>query len=409
MNAPQPNLWQNAQFRAYLGSTAFSGTAMAMQQLLISWLLVGILLLPANQVGVIQAVIGLPGIVLLLLGGASADKTDPRRLLIQVYALAWLFPLVLIGFIEADMLNIWTVGLFGIAMSIVTSFTSPAQQAILNRVAGKDVQRAVTVATAIGMVVQVGGLLLAGQMEIVGVTNVLIIQAVSLVLGAFAVRMITAVEIPANANREPTLKIIAEGFRATYENKTILQTLIINFTSSIFNAGAFMTALPFIVKRAYDGDAFGLATVMIVFYTGATISNIIQFKIMPLARPGFWFLTMQLTRAVIVFLVWLQPGWWFLLAIMFVWGLNMGVTTNLSRAIVQESARPEYLARILSVYSLGLLGTMPIGALILGFVIDAFGTMNALVPAMVVSSILCAYGFVFTDVAKYRSPGFQTS
>ena len=47
-----------------------------------------------------------------------------------------------------------------------------------------------------------------------------------------------------------------------------------------------MTALPFIVKRVYDGDALGLATIMIVFYAGATISNIIQFRVMPLEKPG---------------------------------------------------------------------------------------------------------------------------
>ncbi|MBT4493886.1 MAG: hypothetical protein HOC70_11635, partial [Gammaproteobacteria bacterium] len=68
MSAPPPSLWQNRQFRIYLGSTAFTGTALAMQQLLISWLLVGILVLPATQVGMIQALIGLPGIVLMLWG-----------------------------------------------------------------------------------------------------------------------------------------------------------------------------------------------------------------------------------------------------------------------------------------------------------------------------------------------------
>ena len=203
------------------------------------------------------------------------------------------------------------------------------------------------------------------------------------------------------------MTIMLEGFRAAYENKTVFHTLIVTFTSGIFNAGAFMTALPFIVKRAYDGDALGLATIMIVFYMGATISNVIQFWIMPLARPGFWFLAMQFTRIIILFFVWIQPGWFVLMAVLFAWGLNMGVTTNLSRALVQESAEQAYLARVLSVYNLGMMGSMPIGALIIGFIIEAFGTMNAMVPAMIVSAVLCVYGFLFTGLAKYRSPGFE--
>jgi hypothetical protein len=402
-----PNLWKNSQFKVYLGSTAFTGTAISMQQLLLSWLLVGILLLPANQVGIIQAVIGLPGILLMLWGGASADKTDARALLIRVYAVAWLFPLALFGMTELDYLNIWTVSLFGLAMSTAISFSNPAQQAILNRVVGQDVQRGVTAATAMGFIVQMFGLVLAGQMEIVGVGDILLLQSLSLILGAIAVTRILPLQHRATGDRDSTLQIIIAGFRSAYNNKTILHTLIITFTSGVFNAGAFMTALPFIVKRAYDGDALGLATIMIVFYAGATISNIIQFKIMPLARPGLWFLVMQFTRVFILLLVWIQPHWWILMAVLFVWGLNMGVTTNLSRAIVQESAEPAYLARVLSVYSLGMLGSMPIGALIVGFIIEAFGTMSALIPAMFVSAALCVYGFLFTDVWKYRSPSFE--
>ena len=34
------SVWRSGAFRAYLGSTGFSGMALAMQQLLLSWILV---------------------------------------------------------------------------------------------------------------------------------------------------------------------------------------------------------------------------------------------------------------------------------------------------------------------------------------------------------------------------------
>ena len=154
--------------------------------------------------------------------------------------------------------------------------------------------------------------------------------------------------------------------------------------------------------------SLGLASIMIVFYAGATISNIIQFRIMPLEKPGLWFLIMQFTRIFIIYLVWIQPEWWVLMAVLFVWGLNMGVTTNLSRAIIQEGTEPAYLARVLSVYSLAIMGSMPVGALIIGFIIEGFGTMNAMVPAIFVSAALCIYGFAFTDLWKYTSPSLKS-
>ena len=398
-----PSLWQEAQFRLYLGSVSFSGAAMAMQQLLITWLLVGILMLPATQVGAIQALIGLPGIALMLWGGAVADRTDPRGLLIQVYSLAWLFPIALFTAVQLDLLNIWSVSVFGLAMSTAIAYASPSQQAILNRIAGSQVQRGVTLSTIASFLVQIIGLAISGQMENVGVDTILMIQSLSLVLAALAVRQLAPAEA-SPAIQQKTIAIIFDGFRAVIENRTILHTMIITFVSGIFNYGAFAIALPYIVKRIYEGDAIGFATMMVIFYTGATISNVIQYWVMPLTRPGFWFLAMQLTRALLLYLIWLQPEWWILLLVMFFWGLNMGITTNLSRAIVQETSDPKFLARLLSVFSLGMMGAIPIGAIAIGLLVGWFGEVDALIPSMFISIGLFAYGFIFTKVGDYRSP-----
>lgn len=382
--------------------------AMSMQQLLISWLLVGVLLLPAGQVGLVQALIGMPGILLMLIGGAIADQLDPRTLLIRVYSVAWFFPIALIFVVHIDQLNIWTVSIFGVAMSAAISFASPAQQAILNRTVGDNLQRGVTAATAITFVVQIFGLLISGQMEGIGIDVVLIVQALSLILGLLAVRGIVAASEKPAGSGTPMSRIIKEGFRAAWKNRSVLQTLVITFISGIFNYGAFAIAIPFIIKHTYDGDAFGYAAILVIFFAGAATSNFIQYWVMPLARPGFWFLVMQASRTVILFFIWIKPDWWILSAVMFAWGLNMGVTTNLGRTIVQEASEPEFLARLLSVYSLGVMGAMPIGAVILGLIIQQFGELNALLPAMVISVLLCVYGLIFTSLGQYRSPHLRS-
>ncbi|MCB1645603.1 MAG: MFS transporter [Pseudomonadales bacterium] len=397
-------IWANQQFRAYLASTAFSGGAISMQQLLISWMLVGMLVLPGDQVGVIQAIIGVPGIFLMLWGGASADRADPRTLLIRTYAFAWVIPALLVTFISLDHFNIWAVTLFGLGISTVTSFTSPAQQAILNRVAGRDIQRAVTASTAIGFLVQIMALIFAGQMEKVGLTTVLAAQGICFALGAIMIARLQPVPGPQTSQTTPMWQVILGGLRATYEHKTIFHVLLINFLSSVFNAGAFVTVVPFIIKRVYEGDALQLATTMVVFFAGATISNLMMLKLMPIARPGKYFLIMQLSRMLILGLLWLQPAYWLMMLVMILWGLNMGVTTTLSRTIVQESAQVEFRARILSVYSLGLIGSAPIGALVLGNIIEFFGTLNALLPAMCVSVCLFLYGTFGSGVWRYESP-----
>ena len=185
------SIWRSADYRSYLGASGFAGMALAMQQLLLSWILIGILQLPAHQVGLLQALIGVPGVVVMLLGGASADRSDVRQMLIRIYWVAPVFPLFLVAVNLAFGLGITAVIVWGLGMSFAQAYSMPGQQAILNRIAGAQVQQAVTGATAIGFIVQVLGLIMAGQIDRVGVGLVLFIQAVALVLAGFAVREIS--------------------------------------------------------------------------------------------------------------------------------------------------------------------------------------------------------------------------
>ena len=402
MNSQQA-IWQNSEFKLYLGSTAFSGIAFAMQQLLLSWTLIGILEVPASQVGLIQAAAGIPGIFVMLLGGVRADDTDPRTLLIRVYLFAPVLPLFLITVVQLQQLSIQAVLLWALGMSFCVSYSSPAQQTILNRIASSSVQKAVSAATAVGFLVQIFGLGIAGTIDKFGLSPALAFQATCVGLGAFAVRRLHP-QPPVIQKTESPFKNLADGFREIYKQRDIMQTLIINFTSSVFNAGAFMTVFPFIVKEIYGGNAFLLSFLMVIFYAGATISNLLMIRVMPLVRPGRIFLIMQLSRMVILGLIWFQPVFWVFALACVGWGLNMGVTMTLARTIVQESATAEYRARIMSVYSLGLLGSAPIGALILGSLIDSLGILNALIPAISISIGLFMYGIMFTNVYNYRSP-----
>ena len=399
---PSVSIWQRSEFRSYLGTTGFSGMALAMQQLLVSWILIGILLLPADQVGFIQALIGIPGILVMLIGGASADRVDARWLLIKVYMIAPVFPLYLVYVEQSGSLSILTVTLFGLGMGVVSSYSMPAQQALLNRVSGSQVQEAVTAASAIGFIVQIVGLIIAGQMEIIGVSPVLIFQAASLWLAGALMFRIAKLKSREIKRSSSAAQEIWAGLVATYRDKVILNVLSINFVSSIFNAGAFMTVYPFIIKRVYEGNAFTLAILMSIFFAGAAFSNALLLKFMPLRYPGKLFLIMQLSRILVLFLLWLEPAWWLLVLATIGWGLNMGVTTNLARAVVQESAEEAYRGRIMSAFSVGMLGSAPIGAILLGWLTEHYGTANALVPAMFVSFGLFFYGARFTGVWSYQ-------
>ena len=49
---------------------------------------------------------------------------------------------------------------------------------------------------------------------------------------------------------------------------------------------------------------------------------------------------MQLSRIVVLLLMWIEPELWLLVVATIGWGLNMGVTTTLARTIVQNRRGP---------------------------------------------------------------------
>jgi predicted MFS family arabinose efflux permease len=398
------SIWGLPSFRSYLGASSATTLSFSMQQLLISWLLIGVLHTDPEQVGISQAIIGIPGLFLMLWGGASADRVDPRGLLIRIYAVSILPPLLLIAVARLDLLGYWTVTLWALLMSVAMSFQTPAQAAMLNRSAGVRVQEAVTAAPAVGFVMQVLGLALAGQLDRVGLDTVLIVQSAAIGVGLLLIHRLPATPVAPTVERPPPAwRSVLDGLVVIRRNPVVFHVLVVNFVSMLFNAGSFFLIFPFLVTRVYEGDASFLALMLVVFYSGAVAVNFLLLRFMPLRRPGKLFLGMQLTRALIFAVYLLEPGLPLLVLVTFLWGMNMGITTTTSRGIIQESAEEAYRGRILAVYNVGALGAQPLGALVLGVIVAQVGILNGLVPGLVVSIGLCIYGIWITPIWHYVS------
>ena len=386
-----------------MGSLACSTSGLGMVQLLLPWLLMSVLALPASRVGPLQAAVGLPGVIIMLWGGARADRTDAGATLTRVFAAAAFVPLGLILVLELGELSVWTVTAWGLGISAALSFSGPAQQSVLSRIAGRDLQRGVTASTAITMFTTMIGIGAAGQLDRIGLRQVLVVQCLCLIAAAFWIRRIGAHESVNPDSAEPAWRQIRDGFRASYRKRPVFDAMTVNFASSIFNAGGFLTAFPFIVREVYDGDAELLSWLMIVFFAGAVVSNLIMLRFMPFQQPGRWFILFQLSRVLVLFLIWVEPSWWLVVTGVVAWGLNMGVTTTLARAIVQEAADPLSRGRVMAVFGIGLLGAPLIGAVILGWIVEQYGPLAGLVPGMAASVLLFVYSMLATGLWRYRS------
>lgn len=373
---------------------------MSLQGFLFIWLLVGILERPADEAGLARSLAEFPPLAMLLLGGLLGDRYDGRSYLALMHVLIAIPPVVIAVVYAQGWLSYWWVVAFGVLMAGIQALSDPARQAMVSRVSRMDLQRAVTLMTVATSGVGLSGIYLGGRLDVLGLPTVLTCQSLMFLAGLAAVRRLPAT--PANHTLRASVGHgFAEGIKAAWKTVLIRNIVGLNFLSSLFNAGAYIIAIPYIVKEAYLGDAAMLATVMIVFTAGSVGSNVVLLLFMPLRRPGRLFLLMQLTRVFILGLLWTQPTTWLFYLLMLTWGLNMGVTSTLVRTTVQELAPAAHRAQVLSVLLLSFVVSSPISSILLGVMIAQTAPLTALLPGILMSLVIFGVGFTGSGLWAY--------
>ena len=395
-DAPLP---RRADLPWYLASSGLALAAMSLQGFLIQWLLVFHLRTDAMQLGISRALMELPPIILLLLGGICADRVDGRRMLLLISCAACLPPLAVAA--TLGHLSYWVVVAFGAAMAALQSAGDPARAAMLNRVTRMDIQRTVTVMTVVTTGVAMGAFWIGGRIEFLGLANVLVMQAGLFALSAGAIGRLPPLP-PASAAFD-----LLGGLRALWQTPIARNVIGINFASALFNAGGYIVVMPLVAREIYQADAAFLAGMMMAFTIGSSGSNVLLFLFMPLMRPGRVFLVMQLTRAAILAMLWCEPPAWLFFALTCAWGVNMGITSTLVRTTVQETAPAAHRAKILALLLASFLIASPISALALGFVVDAVDAPSGLLPGVFISLGIFAVGILSSGLWHFESPSFR--
>lgn len=379
----------NAPLRWYLTSTASFLIPGGIQMVLFPWLVAVLLDEPAQRVGIAQMCGALPALFLILFGGVVGDRFDQRRILIGLHVFGALPPLVMAVLIGNDLLTYGLMIGYALVGGIVGAFSQPARDALLSRVAGDRIQRTVTIVMGMQFGVQILGIGLASLADRVGPVPLILTQTTVMALGAIAVLKIRVERFVAPIKREHALKEIRDGLSIVLGSERMVPVMVLTFAVGVFFAGAFTVLIPLTIRDVYHGGAQQIGLAYVLNMVGTVAVTLLLLARGGVARPG---------RAVIIGLgsgsllflpmVFGVPIEVFYLLI-FLWGAGGGITMSMSRSIVQESAPPSHRARVMSVYSLGMMGGMPVGSLAMGYIIGAFGPLNAAwVPVIGMASVV---------------------
>ncbi len=362
----------------YMAGQATWFASIGLQFVLFPYLVAIVLDETPARVGIAQMSLSAPAILFMLLGGATADRSDPRTILFRIHLLAALPPLVLASALNVDFLTFEMLVAYGLVMGTATAFAMPARDATLSRVAGANVQRGVTLALAVQQTAQLSGMLVGVAAASIGAPLLFAGQSLVMLAGGIASRQLPKKVADSTIVHGSRAQAMKDGLAYVRQSDVLLPVVIAMFAVGVFYIGSFLVILPLIVRDFYGGGLVEIGLANIAFWGATILSTVGLLKFGHVARRGRGAMMALAGGVVVVFAYTFEMPFWLFCFFSFIWGLGAGCVMTLSRTIVQSEASEAYRARALSIFQLGFAGGSPLGSLIMGVLAGYVGSHAAM-------------------------------
>ncbi|MEQ9517848.1 MAG: MFS transporter, partial [Parvibaculum sp.] len=305
----------------YLLGQACWFVSLGLQFVLFPHLVANVLHAAPFWVGFAQMSLSAPAILFMLLGGATADRGDPRTILFRVHLFAALPPLVLAQAMDGGTLSFWMLVAYGLFMGTTSAFAMPARDASLNLVASGNIQKAVTLAMTVQQTAQLLGMVVALSAAAFGVSLLFGAQALIMLLGGIAARQLPKKPV-VETGHPPRLQAMMEGIVYIRRSENLLPVVTAMFAVGVFFIGSFLVALPLLVRDYYQGGVIELGIANIGFWGGTIVSTVTLLRFGHVVRRGRAVMCALASGLTIIFCFSFPMPFWLFCSLSFVWGLG---------------------------------------------------------------------------------------
>lgn len=378
-------------FGAYLVLVAGWFFGFGLQTTLFPGVITFTLMESAERLSFAQAALTAPMALLLPAAGVLAERKDRRGIIFYFYLFAGICTLALSTLLMTDVLSYELLVVFAALVGIAGGFVMPARDSAINpivRISGRtrhggiELQRAVVMASAVQFGAQIAGMAAGYFAAISGPGPLFFMMGLGLVIGGLSAAFLPRLGSKKHKSTAHPVQDLKDGLQAVMHSPVLMPMTAIMVAIGIFIVGgAFLVLIPILIRDAYGGDYPELSSLMVTFWVGAFVANVLLVKFGHIDRPGRALILAQGVTVLAVGAFYIPLPFWMLYGLVFAWGLGAGIAISLSRSVVQEQAPPDKLARVMSVYQLGLFGGMPAGILMMGPIVGAIGPrVAALIP-----------------------------
>jgi MFS family permease len=358
---------RHRNYRLYLTGQLVSVCGTWMQQVALSWLVYR-LTGSATLLGAVGFASQAPIFALGPIGGVVSDRFSCRRILLLTQSLALTQALVLAALTIGGWVHVYHLILLGTVLGVVNAFDMPARQTLVNRlVAVEDLPNAIALNSSMINAARIVGPAIAGLLvAALGEGSCFLLNALSYLAVIWALLAMHVSESARGARKHPSVfHSLAEGVRYIRGDAPIRTLLLLLGVFGLLGAGALGAMMGAVGLGALAGALY-LARRNEIYGIG---------KVIVAAAVGFGVGLTAFTAA---------PAYALSLGILTVVGFCWMVLIAASNTVLQSLAAERMRGRVMSVFSMMLVGMAPFGSLVAGTLADRFGA-----PVVVATGGLC--------------------
>jgi MFS family permease len=386
----EPQAWGSKTFRAlrhrnfrlfwYGQLISLSGTWM--QQVAQQWLVYRLTDSP-TRLGIVAAAGTLPVLFLSLWAGVLVDRVPKRTVIVVTQVVAMLLAFTLAALVWLDLIQFWHIVVLASLLGCVTAVDMPARQAFVPEMVGKeDLGNAIALNASVFNGARVVGPAVAGLLvAALGEATAFALNGVTYVAVIAGLMMMRLPAWEPKASQRTPLLDIKDGLSYVVRDplkRALVGALVIH---SIFGT-LHITLMPvfarnvFVVEgiRGLQNGETRLGLLMAAFGLGALAGALGVAALGDRTRPGTR-ITVGLFVYPIAFILfsW-APSFWAALPLLAVGGWSMITLLATTNMLLQSTTPDSLRGRVMSLYTLVLVGLMPFGHLLAGFLADFFNS-----------------------------------
>lgn len=341
-----------------------------------------------------------PGFIFTLLGGVFADLIDRRRLLLYTQVVAGIAAMVLAILVWTQVVNRWMVLGFSFVTGCCMALASPSFLAMTYDLVGReDLANAIAMNSTQFQLSRVVGPTLAGvAFQLFGLAGCFFANGVSFV-AVVAALWVVRPERPVMAthsvkDRRALWRDLTDGFRYVRNRPRVSALLLLSGINSLFGAPYF-TLVPIYARNVFHLGETGLALMMGTSGAGAFMGALLVAYLGDFRRKGWLVLGGSIAFGVFIANFALSPRLTMSLVFLFGVGFSLVVCVATINTLLQKLVTDQMRGRVMSMFILSFLGTMPIGNIVAGAASTRFGPQYTLATGGIIVTLVATGVAIF--------------